>query len=562
MEAARKGDTTAVRAGLEKFTPDIDSKTVAFDAVHEACRGNHDECLALLLPYVETTQMGFGILLSECVHADHTACTEVLLQHWKSVCSNVAHVPLESEGSKGQTSGLCPAMWSDPAVCQVLIDAGADIETKDVEGRSPLHFACSSGSLGVVKMLVRAGAGVGVPDSMGQTCLMLATYCRHTETVRYLVGLKEVDVDKRNNMRGYTVLHLAVQQNLADMVKVFIDAGAEVEAKDGSGHSPLHVASSSGSLEFVKLLVAAGAGVRVTDNEGATCLLFAAVHGCTETVRYLVGVEGVEVEHTDDIYGRTALHWALHTQHADVVQVLIDAGANIEAKDKKGYSPLLFACVIGELVLVKKLVAAGAGVRVTNDEGTACLAIAASRGHTETVRYLVDLPEVEVDHADDEGRTALHWALYTKHADVVPVLIDAGADIEARCNDGYSPLLYATEAEELGLFKLLVRSGAGVCVAGNEGVTCLAIASIGGQTEFVSFILSLPEVDVNDAAGRKALRAAVRQKFPDVVQAFIDAGADVNGATYPACSLLIEACSHGDLVMVKKLVEAGARWPV
>ena len=103
VEAAGNGDTTAVQVGLEKLSPDADSKTVVFDAVHETCRGNHDECLALLLPNVETTQMGFGVLLSECIHADHTACTEVLLQHWKSVCSNVAFVPhgLE-EDSEGQ----------------------------------------------------------------------------------------------------------------------------------------------------------------------------------------------------------------------------------------------------------------------------------------------------------------------------------------------------------------------------------------------------------------------------------------------------------------------------
>ena len=157
VEAARNGDTTAVRTGLEKLSPDTDIKTVSFDAVHEACRGNHDECLALLLPYVETTQMGFGMLLSECIHADHTACTEVLLQHWKSVCSNVAFVPHGQEDKKGRP---CTAMWEDPAVCQVLIDAGTDIETKDDLGRSPLHLACRSGELAVVKMLVKAGAGV------------------------------------------------------------------------------------------------------------------------------------------------------------------------------------------------------------------------------------------------------------------------------------------------------------------------------------------------------------------------------------------------------------------
>ena len=136
VEAATNGDTTAVRVGLEKLSPDTVSKTVAFDAVHEACRGNHDECLALLLPYVETTQMGFGMLLSECIHADHTACTEVLLQHWKSACSNLAFVPhgLAEANLQGDGPRPCPAMWADPAVFQVLIDAGADIETKDKEG--------------------------------------------------------------------------------------------------------------------------------------------------------------------------------------------------------------------------------------------------------------------------------------------------------------------------------------------------------------------------------------------------------------------------------------------
>ena len=196
VEAARNGDTTAVRVGLEKLSTDTDSKTVvvAFDAVHEACRGNHDECLALLLPYVETTQMGFGMLLSECIHADHTACTEVLLQHWKSVCSNVAFVP-HGSNTKGKKPRPCPAMWADPAVCQVLIDAGADIETKDEDGRSPLLRASISGKSAVVKMLVEAGAVVRFTDKQGLTCIVLASCFGHNETVRYLVGLKEVGVN-------------------------------------------------------------------------------------------------------------------------------------------------------------------------------------------------------------------------------------------------------------------------------------------------------------------------------------------------------------------------------
>ena len=60
VEAARNGDTTAVRVGLEKLSPDTDSKTVSFDAVHEACRGNHDAWLARLLPTTLTERTALG----------------------------------------------------------------------------------------------------------------------------------------------------------------------------------------------------------------------------------------------------------------------------------------------------------------------------------------------------------------------------------------------------------------------------------------------------------------------------------------------------------------------
>ena len=326
VEASRNGDTTAVRAGLEKLGPDTDSKTVAFDAVHEACRGNHDECLALLLPYVETTQMGFGMLLSECIHADHTACTEVLLQHWKSVCSNVAFVP-HGIGEDSESDRPCPAMWEDPAVCQVLIDAGADIETKDERGRSPLLRASPSGKFAVVKMLVKAGAGVRTTDNNGDTCLTLASYFGHTETVRYLVTVPEVDVNHLTD-DNFTALHFAGQGNYPEVVEVLIDAGADIEAKDVEGSSPLHRACREGALDAAKLLVKAGAGVCVTNNQGDTCLMYAVYWGHTETVRTLLCMPEVDVNQSNNS-GRTPLRRAVLRKHSDVSKLLIDAGADL-----------------------------------------------------------------------------------------------------------------------------------------------------------------------------------------------------------------------------------------
>ena len=421
VEAARNGDTTTVRAGLEKLSSHTDSKTVSFDAVHEACRGNHDECLALLLPYVETTQMGFGMLLSECIHADHTACTEVLLQHWKSVCSNVAFVP---HGQEYKEDRPCPAMWEDPAVCQVLIDAGADIETKNEYGCPPLLLAGNVGAADTVKMLVKAGADVSAADNTGHTCLLLAACYGHTEIVRYLVGLPEVDVNHTGD--DWTALHWACQEDHSDVVQLLIDAGADIDAKDEEGRSPLLLDRKDGSHETLRMLVKAGADVRVADNKGLTCLTLASRRGRTETVRTLLCMPEVDVNQSNNM-GSTSLHCAVLEKHADVVHVLIDAGADIETKDEKGRSPLHCACRSGKLAVVKMLVKAGAGVRVTDNIGDTCLTLAAFNGYTDIVRYLVGLPEVDVNHRTRAGRTALHHARQNARADVVQVLLEHGA---------------------------------------------------------------------------------------------------------------------------------------
>ena len=526
VEAARNGDTTAVRAGLEKLSPDTDSKRVSFDAVHEASRGNHDECLTLLLPYVETTQMGFGILLSECVHADHTACTEVLLQHWKSVCSIVAFVPHGQE----EDDRPCPAMWEDPAVCEVFIDAGPDIETKDDLGRSPLHLACRSGELAVVKMLVKAGVDVRVTDNEGDTCLTLAAYFGRIETVRYLVGLKDVDVNQKDT-DGHTALFLTADKNHPDVAKVLIDAGADIEAKDEEGCSPLLVASKAGALDTMKMLLKAGADVNVTytqDNVGHTCLTLAAFHRHIETVRYLVGLPEVDVNQAGDDW--TALHWAGQEDFPDVVEVLIDAGADVEANDENGRSPLLLASKDGSLDTVRMLVKTGADASATDNKGATCLSLAAYFGHTETVRYLLCLPEVDVNQSCNRGFTALHLGVIQTYSDVVEVLINAGADVEAKSEGvGRTPLHCACEVGEREIVRMLLEARADVCATDSDGDRCLALAARNGHTETVRYLVGLKEVDVNHGNNEDstALAHARLNRHAGVEQVLLKHGGEV-----------------------------------
>ena len=173
-----------VRMVLEKLAPE--SKTVAFDAVHEACKGNHDECLILLLPYVETTQMGFGMLLSASMRT--TLCARRSSCSIRSQSARTGHVSRCSPRAKVR-HGLSVQPCGQTLQCVRCSLMQGQTWTKDHKGRSPLLWASRSGVLEIVKLLVEAGAGVGVTNNRDNISLILASDCGHTETVRYLADL-------------------------------------------------------------------------------------------------------------------------------------------------------------------------------------------------------------------------------------------------------------------------------------------------------------------------------------------------------------------------------------
>ena len=411
-------------------------------------------------------------------------------------------------------------------VVQVLIDAGADIEEKDSEGRTPLLLACWSGYLDAVKVLVQAGAELRVADHNGRTCLTLASCEGHTETVRYLVSLGQVDVDQGGGDRsGNTALHEAVGQNHADVVQVLIDAGADIEKKDSSaGRTPLFHACKEGYLDIVKVLVQAGASV--TDHNGRTCLTAAVEEVHTETVLYLVGLGRVDVDQVGRTEGDwTALHKAVLRNDVDMVQVLIDAGADIEKKTF-GCSPLLLVCESDVNDVVKVLVRAGADVGARDEDGRTCLMIAAGRS-TKIVKSLLCMAEVGVDLVDAKHWTALHHAVSSKDEAVVQVLIDAGADVEAKSELVCSPLMMACRAGEVHIVRMLLKAGARLHIQGN------------GNIRF-------------DAAARYPKSYAAK------VQELIDSGARIEKWDDRGPSPLVCACMGENRDIVNLLVEAGA----
>jgi len=191
------------------------------------------------------------------------------------------------------------------------LGAGADVESKDKGGWTPLSLAAAKGHLEAVKFLVKeAGADVESKSNEGRTPLSCAAYYGNLEAVKFLVKEAGADVESKDKW-GLTPLSPAAAKGRLEVVKFLVtEAGADVDSKDNDGQTPLSWAAMNGRLEVVKFLVKeARADVESKDEGGYTPLSCAAYYGNLEAVKFLVKDAGADVESKDN-RGRTALELA------------------------------------------------------------------------------------------------------------------------------------------------------------------------------------------------------------------------------------------------------------
>ena len=154
------------------------------------------------------------------------------------------------------------------------------------------------------------------------------------EEVRDLVSKGEsVDATDED---GDTALHYAVDVELA---KALLEAGADIDAKNNCGLTPLHVA---GNVEIAKFLIDQGADVHEEDVQGMTPLHFAAMFGQAGVIQILVQA-GADIQATDEGDGRSPLHFAARNNKAEAAKALIELGANVDVEDNFGETPIELA---------------------------------------------------------------------------------------------------------------------------------------------------------------------------------------------------------------------------
>jgi ankyrin repeat protein len=186
--------------------------------------------------------------------------------------------------------------------------------------------------------------------------------------------------------------------------------------------------------------------------------------------------------------GMTALMYAAQNGHLETAKLLIDKGADVNAKDY-GMTALMYAAQNGHLEIANLLIDEGADVNAQErDEGMTALMCAAQNGHLKTAKLLI-YKGADVNAQDDDGMTALMYAAQNGHLEIAKLLIDKGADVNAQDRIGMTALMYASKEGNLEVVKTLIENGADYKIKSDEGKTALDLSK--DKEFFEAFLLLL-----------------------------------------------------------------------
>ncbi|MBQ3525497.1 MAG: ankyrin repeat domain-containing protein [Akkermansia sp.] len=549
-----------------------------FTPLFIAIRNEHTRCVQLLLEH-GTAHSSTKNAYSAIIFAATNRSTDIL----RSLLQNGENPNYTTD--KGVTPLIVAAEQGRADNIRLLLEHGANINHTDADGDSALLVAIMKGRTDCVQILLEAGADPTIHNANHVTPLQGAAVNGHAECLKLLLELGCRDSATKND--GITALMLAAANGSTECVRLLLQHGADADARNKENMTALSYSVRRGHTECARILLENGANVNICHSETQnTPLLDAAILGHTDCLRLLLQ-HGANAKQAD-AKANSALVHAVRENHPQCVALLLEYGALANSTDPRGLTPLHHAALNGYKECLLLLLQAGANANPPVPENCySPLEAAVSRNSIDCARILLEAgARVSADgtpdsfslmvcespdimrlllqhganpnsvHGDDKF-SALMFALSYQKPDCAELLLEAGADISYRNNNGISVILHAAGVASPATFNLLLQKGANLADVDNEGNNVLMRAAANENTRLIAHLLQLG-VDVNatNHQGKNAYLFALENGDSASADLLEKLGADTSKTDNRGYSPLHYAASSPTLIA--KLLQRGA----
>ncbi|KAL7800003.1 ankyrin repeat-containing domain protein [Trichoderma ceciliae] len=312
--------------------------------------------------------------------------------------------------------------------------------------------AAEHGNTNIMELLLENGAAPDVADIQGFTPLLLAASANKMDAVRMLVIQHKVDCNIRDYYRS-SALHYAVQNSNFDMTKLLLENGAQINVEDTAGYSPLSIAAEQGDVEILSLLLRNGADPNFIEFGLLGPLGFSARNGHEEIARILLKNTQADVN-LQGMFGYTPFMEAISSMDLGTVKAFIES-PDLDPNERNSLNETALHIALSKdpTLQTAELLLSVEGLRVDEQddrEMTPLMTVLSymftspdKARHMSFIEKLLATGEVDLNASNSQGESILQFAIRTKHAEVVQLLLNTGkmfitsADVSLACSLGY-----------------------------------------------------------------------------------------------------------------------------